>query len=113
MILAVALSALGSTLASLASGVRVTFAMGADGVLPRLFGRTDARFKTPVLATVIIGVIASMGVCRDAATRWSVAAGVGEQGSRSRAVIAGQNTLEKGYLTLDDPADRPFLFRWG
>jgi amino acid transporter len=62
MILAVALSALGSTLASLVSGVRVTFAMGSDGVLPRAFGRTDARFKTPVLATVIIGVIASIGV---------------------------------------------------
>jgi amino acid transporter len=56
------LSALGSTLASLVSGVRVTFAMGADGVLPRLFGKTDARFKTPVLVTVIIGVIAAIGV---------------------------------------------------
>ena len=42
MILAVALSALGSTLASLVSGVRVTFAMGSDGVLPRAFGRTDS-----------------------------------------------------------------------
>ena len=62
MILAVALSALGSTLASLVSGVRVTFAMGSDGVLPRLFGKTDPRFRTPVLATVIIGVIASIGV---------------------------------------------------
>jgi amino acid transporter len=62
MILAVALSALGSTLASLVSGVRVTFAMGSDGVLPRAFGKTDARFKTPVLATVIIGIIASIGV---------------------------------------------------
>jgi amino acid transporter len=62
MILAVALSALGSTLASLVSGVRVTFAMGSDGVLPRQFGKTDSRFKTPILATVIIGVIASIGV---------------------------------------------------
>jgi amino acid transporter len=62
MILAVALSALGSTLASLVSGVRVTFAMGSDGVLPRAFGKTDSRFKTPVLATVLIGVIASIGV---------------------------------------------------
>ena len=62
MILAVALSALGSTLASLVSGVRVTFAMGSDGVLPRQFGKTDSMFKTPVLATVIIGVIASIGV---------------------------------------------------
>jgi amino acid transporter len=62
MILAVALLALGSTLASLVSGVRVTFAMGSDGVLPRQFGKTDPRFRTPVLATVIIGVIASIGV---------------------------------------------------
>jgi amino acid transporter len=45
MILAVALSALGSTLASLVSGVRVTFAMGSDGVLPRLFGKTDPRLR--------------------------------------------------------------------
>jgi basic amino acid/polyamine antiporter, APA family len=66
MILAVALSALGSTLASLVSGVRVTFAMGAGGVLPRLFGRTDARFKTPGLATVIIG---SLPRCSDAVER--------------------------------------------
>ena len=42
--------------------MRVTFAMGSDGVLPRQFGKTDSRFKTPVLATVIIGVIASIGV---------------------------------------------------
>jgi Amino acid permease len=62
MILAVALSALGSTLASLVSGVRVIFAMGSDGVLPRQFGKTDSRFKTPVLATVIIGAIPSIGV---------------------------------------------------
>jgi amino acid transporter len=62
MILAVALSALGSTLASLVSGVRVTFAMGSDGVLPRAFGITNPRFRTPVLATLIIGVIASIGV---------------------------------------------------
>jgi amino acid transporter len=46
MILAVALSALGSTLASLVSGVQVTFAIGSDGVLP----------------TLVIGVIASIGV---------------------------------------------------
>jgi amino acid transporter len=44
------------------SGVRVTFAMGSDGVLPRQFGTTDRKFKTPVLATVIIGVIAAIGV---------------------------------------------------
>ena len=62
MILAVALSALGSTLASLVSGVRVTFSMGSDGVLPRQFAITTSRFKTPVLATIVIGVIAAIGV---------------------------------------------------
>jgi amino acid transporter len=61
MILAVGLSAIGSTLATLVSGVREAFAMGADGVLPRALARTDARFKTPSLATVIIGGLAVIG----------------------------------------------------
>jgi amino acid transporter len=62
MILAVALSALGSTLASLVSGVRVTFSMGSDRVLPHAFARTHPVFKTPILATIVIGVIAGIGV---------------------------------------------------
>jgi amino acid transporter len=62
MILAVALSALGSTLASLVSGVRVTFSMGSDRVLPHAFARTHPVFKTPLLATIVIGVIAGIGV---------------------------------------------------
>ena len=62
MILAVALSALGSTLASLVSGVRVAFSMGSDRVLPHAFARTHPVFKTPILATIVIGVIAGIGV---------------------------------------------------
>jgi len=62
MILAVALSALGSTLASLVSGVRVAFSMGSDRVLPHAFARTHPVFKTPILATIVIGVIAAIGV---------------------------------------------------
>lgn len=61
MILAVALSAIGSTLATLVSGVREVFAMGADGVLPRALARTHPRFHTPSLATVLIGVLAVIG----------------------------------------------------
>jgi amino acid transporter len=61
MILAVALSAVGSTLATLLSGAREAFAMGADGVLPRALGRAHPRFKTPWVATVIIGVLATAG----------------------------------------------------
>jgi amino acid transporter len=61
MILAVALSAIGSTLATLVSGVREAFAMGADGVLPRALARTHPRFQTPSLATLIIGMLAVIG----------------------------------------------------
>jgi amino acid transporter len=61
MILAVGLSAIGSTLATLVSGVREAFAMGADGVLPRALARTHPKFKTPSLATIIIGVLAVIG----------------------------------------------------
>jgi amino acid transporter len=61
MILAVGLSAIGSTLATLVSGVREAFAMGADGVLPRALARTHPKFKTPSLATLIIGALAVIG----------------------------------------------------
>ena len=62
MIITVLFSAIGSTLACIVAGGRVTFAMGFDKVLPPIFGRTHPTYKTPVLATVIIGVIASIGV---------------------------------------------------
>ncbi len=61
MILAVGLSAIGSTLATLVSGVREVFAMGADGVLPRALARSHPKFKTPSLATVVLGVLAVIG----------------------------------------------------
>jgi amino acid transporter len=61
MVLAVGLSAAGSTLATLVSGVREVFAMGADGVLPRALARTHPKFKTPSLATLIIGALAVIG----------------------------------------------------
>jgi amino acid transporter len=62
MILAVGLSAVGSTLATLVSGVREAFAMGSDGVLPRSLARTHPRFKTPSVATLIIGALAFIGI---------------------------------------------------
>jgi amino acid transporter len=62
MILAVALSAVGSTLASMVSGVRVTFSMGSDGVLPRAFAKTHPVHRTPSLATIVVAVIAAIGV---------------------------------------------------
>ena len=61
MILAVALSAVGSTLATLVSGAREAFAMGTDRVLPSPLARTHPRFKTPSVATVTVGVLAAIG----------------------------------------------------
>ncbi len=61
VVLGVALSALGSTLACVVASARMGFAMGSDGVLPRILGRTSSRFKTPVAATVIVGVLAAAG----------------------------------------------------
>lgn len=61
MILAVGLSAIGSTLATLVSAVREVFAMAADSVLPKTLGKTHPRFKTPTVATVIIGVLCVIG----------------------------------------------------
>lgn len=53
LILAVLLSAVGSTLGTVVSGARITFAMGASRVLPGVFARTDPRFRTPVAATLL------------------------------------------------------------
>jgi amino acid transporter len=62
IVLAVALSALGSALAGIVSGVRVTFAMAFDQVLPRFLARTHPRYKVPHIATILFGLVASVGV---------------------------------------------------
>jgi len=42
------------------AGTRTLFAMGREGVLPSAFGRTHARFKTPVNATIAVTVVATL-----------------------------------------------------
>ncbi len=42
------------------AGSRTLFAMGREGVLPSAFGRTSARFKTPVNATITVAVVATL-----------------------------------------------------
>jgi amino acid transporter len=42
------------------AAARTLFAMGREGVLPAVFGRTSARFRTPVNATVAVAVIATV-----------------------------------------------------
>ncbi len=39
---------------------RTLFAMGREGVLPRAFGQTHARFKTPVNATIAVTIVATV-----------------------------------------------------
>ncbi|MFB9378323.1 APC family permease [Kineococcus gynurae] len=47
-----------SAMASQAGVSRILFAMGRDGTLPRaFFGRLSRRFGTPVLATLLVGLI--------------------------------------------------------
>jgi len=42
------------------AATRTLFAMGREGVLPRAFGRTHPRFKTPVTATFTVAAIATV-----------------------------------------------------
>jgi amino acid transporter len=58
MIITVLFSAVGSTLACIVAGGRVTFAMGFDKVLPSVFGRTHPVYKTPVAAMLAGAAIA-------------------------------------------------------
>lgn len=47
-----------SAMASQASVSRILYAMGRDGVLPRrVFGRLSNRFRTPVLAILVVGAV--------------------------------------------------------
>jgi putrescine importer len=47
-----------SAMASQASVSRILYAMGRDGVLPRrVFGQLSARFRTPVLAILVVGAV--------------------------------------------------------
>lgn len=55
--LVVALGTLGFTIAVFNSAVRVIFAMGREGVLPSVFGRTGG-YKTPEIAVATVAVFA-------------------------------------------------------
>lgn len=52
-----------SAMASQASVSRILYAMGRDGMLPRrVFGRLSARFRTPVLATLVVGAVSGVAL---------------------------------------------------
>ena len=54
---------LGSALTSQASVSRILYAMGRDGVLPRLvFGRLNERFGTPVIAILLVSAVSLLAL---------------------------------------------------
>ncbi|MEO5781122.1 APC family permease [Arthrobacter oryzae] len=61
-----------SGLAAQASASRLIYAMGRDSVLPKAaFGRLSARFHTPVLNLIVIGVVGLIAIFLDVATSTS------------------------------------------
>jgi len=65
--------AVGSAIASQASVSRILYSMGRDGVLPRrVFGALSARFRTPVIAILVISAISFIGVNADIGLLFSV-----------------------------------------
>jgi len=66
MVLAVALSAIGSALAGIVATARLVLAMGADGVLPAAVARTHPSLRTPVLGTIAVAAVVAIGVVLDA-----------------------------------------------
>ena len=58
--------ATGSALTSQASVARILYAMGRDRVLPRsVFGRLSVRFRTPVVAILIVSAVSLLAVVID------------------------------------------------
>jgi putrescine importer len=58
--------ATGSALTSQASVARILYAMGRDRVLPRaVFGRLSERFRTPVVAILIVSVVSLFAIVID------------------------------------------------
>lgn len=58
MVAAVLLSVVGATQTALVSGARIAFAMGGDGTLPRVLGRSHPVHRTPAVATVLFAGLA-------------------------------------------------------
>ncbi|HEX2344591.1 MAG TPA: APC family permease [Vicinamibacterales bacterium] len=55
----IALSAIAGTLSWMASAARVPFAAGVDRVMPPVLGRLHPRFRTPHIALIVQGVVAT------------------------------------------------------
>ncbi|WP_030143123.1 APC family permease [Mycetocola saprophilus] len=61
-----------SGLAAQASGSRLLYAMGRDGVLPkRIFGALSPRFRTPMLSILVIAIVGLIAMFMDVSTSTS------------------------------------------
>ncbi len=61
-----------SGISAQASGARLMYAMGRDGVLPKkIFGVLNSRFNTPVTSIIITGIIALLALKLDVSTSTS------------------------------------------
>ncbi|MBV9231985.1 MAG: APC family permease [Chloroflexi bacterium] len=59
MALTVFLALLGTTLACLNTGVRVTYAMGKDSELPTVFGFLHGKYRTPHVGVIVLTVLSA------------------------------------------------------
>ena len=55
----VLMALIGTTLSSLSTGVRITYAMGADGELPAMFGALHDKFSTPHIGTIFLTILSA------------------------------------------------------
>ncbi|MFT8704778.1 APC family permease [Bifidobacterium aquikefiricola] len=61
-----------SGIAAQASASRLLYVMGRDGVLPkRVFGRLSAKFNTPLLSILLVGIVGLIAMFLDVATSTS------------------------------------------
>ncbi len=56
----VLMALIGTTLSSLSTGVRITYAMGADDELPAAFGALHGRFSTPHIGVVVLTLLSAV-----------------------------------------------------
>jgi basic amino acid/polyamine antiporter, APA family len=59
MAISVLLALIGTTLSSLSTGVRITYAMGIDGELPKIFGKLHRQFRTPHIGIIFLTLISA------------------------------------------------------
>lgn len=105
----VMLAAAGSALASQASVSRILYSMGRDGILPRrVFGSLSERFKTPVIAILVVSVISLLAVVIDLTTLASMIS-FGALVAFSAVNLA----VIRSYLLLDGRRAPRDLLRYG